>query len=170
MRTPVIAGVVLLTCVRGLLAADPPAAARKVDFNREVRTILSENCFVCHGPDTKALKGDLRLDQRAGAFRSHDGVTVIVPGKPDESELVTRIVSTDPTEKMPPADSGKKLTPKQVETIKQWIAQGAEWKEHWSYIPPQQPAVPTSDDPGFVKNDIDRFISKVLKDKGLTHS
>src|SRR5262249_27603156 len=98
-------------------AGDP----KPVDFNRDVRPILSEACFQCHGPDTGKRKGGLRLDTKEGAFADVGGGPVIVPGKPDESELVIRIESDDPDEKMPPPDSGKSLTPAQAATLRRWV-------------------------------------------------
>ena len=107
-----------------------------VDFNRDVRQILSDTCFQCHGPDAKKRKADLRLDTKDGLFKKADGYANIVPRQPDESELYVRIVSDDETELMPPPKSGKTLTKAQVETIKRWIEEGAEWKGHWAYQKP----------------------------------
>ena len=117
---------------------DPP----KVDFNRQIRPILSESCYQCHGPDVNKRKADLRLDQRDGLFRSADGTTIVVPGKPEESELLARITADDPELRMPPPKSGAHLSPEQIDLIKRWIAEGAQWKGHWAYLPPTRPAVP----------------------------
>ena len=152
-------------------AEAPPAAARKIDFNREIRPILSETCFTCHGPDEKARKAELRLDQKAEAFRDRRGSAAVIPGKPEQSELFLRITSTDEVEQMPPADSGKKkLTSAQIETLRLWIAQGAEWKEHWAYQPPAEPRVPESPEPSFIRNPIDQFVLRTLEQKGLKHA
>ena len=111
-------------------------AADKLEYNRDIRPILAENCFACHGPDSAARKADLRLDQRDDGRR---GRRPSCPGKPDESELIDRIFSDDPTELMPPPKSHKKLTAAQKETLKRWIAEGAEYQPHWSFIAPQRP-------------------------------
>ena len=154
----------VLTLSAGLLAAS--AVAQTVDFNRDVRPILADTCFACHGPDEKARKADLRLDNRADALAAK----AVVPGKPGEAELVRRITSTDPAEKMPPAKSGKKLTPAQVETLRTWVAQGAEYKGHWAFIPPVRPAVPAIKAAGRVRNPIDAFVLARLEKEGLKQS
>src|SRR5205823_5090232 len=111
------------------------APAEKVDFNRDIRPILSETCFLCHGPDKNQRKADLRLDQKDGLFATKDDGRLVVPGKPAESQLFVRITSTDADQHMPPADSGRKLSARQIELIRRWIEQGAEWKGHWAYVP-----------------------------------
>src|SRR5215471_4920645 len=114
-------------------------AGDKLDYNRDVRPILSENCFPCHGPDSAARKAGLRLDRRDDAVNSE----AFVPGKPDESALVERISSDDSSHLMPPPKTKKKLTATQKETLKRWIAEGAEYQLHWSFIAPKRPALPT---------------------------
>src|SRR3954468_22030303 len=99
----------------------------KVEFDRDIRPIFSDNCFHCHGPDEKARKAKLRLDTKEGAFRVRDGKTVIIPGKSSESEMVRRITANDPDEHMPPPEANKKLTAKQIDLLKQWIDGGAKW-------------------------------------------
>ncbi len=142
-----------LIAAAAIWVADPGLAAAgptDVDFNRDIRPILSESCYQCHGPDRNKLKADLRLDTRDGLFRSADGSTIVVPGKPDDSELLNRIAADDDETRMPPPKAGKRLTAVQVERIRQWIKQGAVWKGHWAYIPPSRPVVsgPTvADDP-----------------------
>ncbi len=113
-------------------------AAEKLSFNRDVRPILAENCFACHGPDSASRKADLRLDRREVAVKAG----AIVPGKPDESELIHRIFATDNDEVMPPPSIHKQLTAAQKETLKAWIAAGAEYQPLWSFIPPVRPALP----------------------------
>ncbi|MCH9727389.1 MAG: DUF1553 domain-containing protein [Planctomycetes bacterium] len=125
----------------------------KIDFSRDIRPILSDNCFHCHGPDTKHREGDLRLDIEAGAKASS-----ISPGHSEKSELYTRISSTDPDLQMPPADSNKKLTPAQVELFKRWIDEGAEWTSHWSFITPKKSALPAVKNSKWVRNPIDQFV------------
>lgn len=111
--------------------------AAKVDFDRDVRPILSENCFKCHGPDEKARAASLRLDTQEGAWRKS-----IVPGKPTSSPMFQRIATKVDAAKMPPITSGKSLKPQQIETLRKWIAQGAKYEKHWSFIPPVRPTVP----------------------------
>src|SRR5205823_6111077 len=105
-------------------------STNKIEFNRDIRPILSENCYLCHGPDKNNRKAKLRLDVREVALDRG----AIVPGKPDESEIVKRINATDPDDHMPPPDSRKKLTEAQKELLKNWIAQGAEYQPHWAYM------------------------------------
>lgn len=136
-----------------------------VRFNRDVRPILAENCFACHGFDEAAREADLRLDTFDGATISEAGV--IVPGKPEQSELVTRILSGDPDQVMPPPDSGKQLSFSQKQVLRSWIQQGAAYETHWSFVPPKRsrpPEVPGADHP------IDRFIQARLAEEGLQPS
>jgi mono/diheme cytochrome c family protein len=163
-----IATAFLLTLGTAALAAAEDG--RKVDFARDVRPILAAKCFACHGPDAAARKAELRLDVQAEAMKERDGTFAIVAGKPDESTLVERITETDPELRMPPPASEKTLTPQQIATLKAWIAQGAEWSEHWAWTPPKKPAVPPVDEPGFVRNDIDRFILREQTERNLTRA
>ncbi len=164
--------VLRIVCVVGFessaLQAETPAG--KVDFNRDIRPILSETCFACHGPDQNKRKADLRLDTKEGLQGLGGAPHVIVPGKPGESEIISRLTSEAPEERMPPASTGKKVTPEQIELIKRWIEQGAEFKGHWAYIAPTLSPIPTVDQPDFVRNDIDRFVLAELKEKGLAPS
>jgi hypothetical protein len=141
------------------------AAAPKVDFNREIRPLLSDNCFACHGPDTKKMKAGLRLDQREAATKPlKSGGIAIVPGNPEASELVRRIFADDSDDLMPPAQSHKTLTAAQKELLKRWIAEGAEYRGHWAYEVPKKPAVPVGENP------IDSLVRARLKESGLTPS
>lgn len=140
-------------------AENPPP---RIDFNRQIRPILSESCYQCHGPDVNKRKADLRLDQRDGLFQSAGGTTIVVPGKPDESELLARITADDPELHMPPPKSGRPLSPDQVDLIRRWIAEGAEWKGHWAYLPLTRPAVPIVPGRPRLANKIDRFIQARL--------
>src|SRR5262249_40872488 len=115
-----------------VVSSSPVRAAGKLEYNRDVRPILAENCFACHGPDSAARKAGLRLDQRDEAVKAG----AIVPGKPDASELIERIFSTERGHLMPPPKTLKKLTTAQKETLKRWIASGAEYQPHWSLIAP----------------------------------
>ncbi|MDA1166083.1 MAG: DUF1549 domain-containing protein, partial [Planctomycetota bacterium] len=135
--------------------------AGEIDFNRDVRPIISDNCFACHGFDKGTRKGDLRLDQRDAATEDRGGYTVIVPGKPDESALIKRVTSTDRDTVMPPLDSHRKpLDRKSVETLKEWIRQGAQWGEHWAFVKPGRGSVPPD-----VENPIDFYVEKQLMEK-----
>lgn len=136
-----------------------PVIPDRIDYNRDVRTILSDNCFACHGPDKNTRKADLRLDTREGAFAAlEEGAHVVVPGKPDDSELYRRIATDDEDDLMPPPKSNKELTERQKAILKKWIEQGAEWKGHWAYLPVERPAIPAVEKPGFVRNPIDQFV------------
>lgn len=155
----------LLLCLILLLCVGT-GQADDIDFNRDVRPILSDACFACHGPDAGQRQADLRLDLQEGIFRSVDGVTIVDPKSPDHSELLQRVLSDDPDVMMPPPKSGRTLTPTEKETIRQWIEQGANWKGHWAYVAPQRPEVP-SVNVGKTGNDVDRFIQRTLNAKGL---
>jgi uncharacterized membrane protein len=120
-----------------------PSAKAGVDFNREIRPILAENCFYCHGQDPNHRKGNLRLDLREVALKpAESGETAIVPGKAAESSLVAHIFSSEKDEQMPPANSNRKLSAKQRELLKQWINEGAEYRPHWAFIAPVKAAPP----------------------------
>jgi hypothetical protein len=143
-----------------------PAAVRandRIDFNRDIRPILSDKCFACHGPDTSKLKGKLRLDVRDLAIKKG----AIVPGKPDQSELVRRVQSADPEERMPPVKSNKTLTAVEKELLKKWVASGADYKTHWAYVAPVRPAPPGLKNKTWPRNTIDDFILARLEQEGL---
>ncbi len=147
-----------------LLAAEPP----KVDFNLHIRPLLSDRCFKCHGPDEQARKGKLRLDTREGALKElADGWPVIKPGDPEKSELVQRIFATDDDDLMPPPKSNLKLSPAERELLKRWIAEGAEFKSHWSFIPVAQVTPPQPSDKQWVRNPIDSFVLARLETDNL---
>jgi hypothetical protein len=145
-------------------------AKDKVDFNRDIRPILANNCLLCHGPDHKVRKGDLRLDTREGAVAVHDGTAAVVPGKPEKSELLKRVQPADPDDLMPPAKSGKKLTPDQIGLLRRWIAQGAPYAKHWAFLKPEHPPAPAVKDASWPRTDIDRFILARLEQEGLKPS
>jgi hypothetical protein len=144
------------------LLAALPAFGAKVDYNEDVRPILSENCFYCHGPDGNKRKAKLRLDVRADAL-AHKA---FVPGNPEASDLIQRLSSTDSDEVMPPPDSHRTITPAQKEILRRWIAEGAEYKEHWAYVTPVRPALPANGE----KNPVDSFVVEKLTKAGLTLS
>lgn len=140
-----------------------PGRAESIDFNRDVRPLISDRCFACHGFDEHARQADLRLDSWAGATADLGGHAAVVPGKPAESELVKRITATDPEALMPPADSHKKpLTASEIATLTEWIRQGAVWSEHWALVKPQKS--PLDDD---APHPIDDFVRRRLREKGL---
>jgi mono/diheme cytochrome c family protein len=150
-------------------AADSPLPA-VVEFNRDIRPILSDNCFACHGPDKNQRQAELQLHTEAGAFADRGGYKVLVAGKPADSELYRRITAADAGLRMPPAKAGKQLTRRQTELIRKWIEQGAKWQEHWSRIAPKRPEPPKVDDAAWSGNPIDRFILARLEQEGLKPS
>jgi hypothetical protein len=138
-----------------------------VEFNRDIRPILADNCFACHGPDKNQRKADLRLDVEEGALAVRGNVRPIVPGKPGASELWRRISVAEVKERMPPAKFGKRLTPHQIALIGRWIEQGARWQKHWSRIAAQRPTPPQVQDRSWPVNAIDRFILARLEHEEL---
>jgi hypothetical protein len=144
-------------------AAEPP----RIDFQRQIRPILSDACFQCHGPDSQHRMAGLRLDIREEAFSTRKNGTVIAPGKPEESLIYKRITHANPALRMPPASARKTVTSEQAALIKTWIAQGADWKEHWSFHAPVRPEVPAASANGWQKNAIDAFILARLESAGL---
>ncbi len=151
-----------MRCLLPLLLASLVASAADVQFNRDVRPILSENCFACHGPDKGNVKGKLRLDiEKSAKGEAASGATAIVPGDASKSEILKRVVATG-KDHMPPADTGKKLTKEQIATLTKWIEQGAKWEDHWAFLPIK--ANPDRKGGGV----IDLYISESLKAKGVT--
>jgi hypothetical protein len=147
------------------------AQVKQIDFNRDVRPILSNNCYFCHGPDENERKGGdagLRLDVAADAYADLGGRRAIAPGKPDESELLRRILSNDESEHMPPAGKGKKLSAEQVETIRAWIAQGAKFANHWSYEPPVRTPLPVVKNSTWARTLIDAYLLAQIEAEGLS--
>ncbi|MBE2283792.1 MAG: DUF1553 domain-containing protein [Prosthecobacter sp.] len=159
----------LLSLTAVLLGLSTAAqAASGIEFNRDIRPILADACFHCHGPDPGTRKAGLRLDTEAGFFTAKKGEQpTIIKGKPDASSLFQRLITKDEDDVMPPPDSHKEIKPAQVALIKQWIEQGAPWQPHWSLIPPQKPAVPAVKDESWVKTPIDRFVLASLDKAGL---
>ncbi len=159
--------------LHGPIGATEPTAP-PVDYQRDIRPILSDNCYHCHGPDAKNREADLRLDTRAGALTDLGGYAALVPGNARQSEMLTRMLSSDADLKMPPPDSGKQLRPEQVERVRQWINQGAEWSRHWSLEPPQKALLPAIENrPGksaWARNEIDHFILARLATEELKPS
>lgn len=154
-------------------AAQDDTVSKHIAYNLDIRPILADNCYACHGPDEKSRQADLRLDTKAGALGDIEksepsGYPIIVPGKPEESELYLRVTSNDDTYRMPPADFNKTLTPKQIEAVTQWIREGATWEEHWAFTTPSRPTPPTVKNAAWVRNPIDTFILSRLEKEGLT--
>ena len=147
------------------------AEGRKVDYLLDVRPILADNCFRCHGADDQTRESELRLDLREAAVRGGEsGDPAIVPGKPDASLLIHRITSSDETERMPPGDAKSRLSAAQVEILRNWIADGAGYQAHWALLPPQKPPVPTAGDTNWCANEIDNFVESRLNQEQLPPS
>jgi Protein of unknown function (DUF1553)/Protein of unknown function (DUF1549)/Concanavalin A-like lectin/glucanases superfamily/Planctomycete cytochrome C len=149
--------IALLFVAAGGLQAD-----ESVRFNRDIRPILAEHCYHCHGPDSGKRKAGLRLDR--------ENAKVIVAGKPGDSELIRRITSKDPEERMPPPSAGRDLSPAKTELLRRWVAEGAKWEKHWAFIPPARPEPPAIKDEAWARNPIDRFIVHRLEKAGLRPS
>ncbi len=170
-RRPVPTGALRLSQALSalLMTLGAPAARAQepssIAFNRDIRPILAEHCFYCHGQDEKQRQADLRLDQREAALAAG----VLQPGEADRSELVARILADDPDLQMPPPDSNRRLTPEQKDRLRRWIAEGAEYQTHWAFVPPVRPDVPPTDS-SWPRNEIDRFILAKLEPLGLSPS
>jgi Protein of unknown function (DUF1553)/Protein of unknown function (DUF1549)/Planctomycete cytochrome C len=141
------------------------------EFDRDIRPILSDRCFTCHGPDDATREAGLRIDRPEGIFSATEsGVTPVVPGNPGESELVRRILSGDPDERMPPPDAIKQLTDEERQKIVRWVMGGAKYQRHWAFVPPTRPSVPTVSQPSWVRNAIDAFVLASLDQHQLIPS
>ncbi|MEX2578277.1 MAG: PSD1 and planctomycete cytochrome C domain-containing protein [Verrucomicrobiales bacterium] len=156
--------IALATAALSVSAAAGAETGKAVTFNRDVRPILSDRCFACHGFDEEERKADLRLDIPEGAFADLGGYHAFVPGDPEKSEAWLRITTADEDDVMPPPDFHKSLNPKQKETIRRWIEQGAEYETHWSFVHPEKPTVP---EVAGTENAIDAFIQHRLGEEGL---
>ena len=150
------------------ISVQAAAEPGRVSFNRDVRPIMSDTCFRCHGPDRNARMAGMRLDIRDEALKpTRSGRTPIVPGDPDKSEIIARI-SASGARVMPPAAAHKELTQKQKDTLRRWVTEGAVYEGHWAYQPVARPAVPVALDPNRTKNPIDNFIQDRLRRDNLT--
>ncbi len=150
-----------------ILAWSATARADKpVDYDREVRPILAENCYACHGPDGNARKAELRLDRKDDAFRDRPGGAAVVAGDVAASTILDRIAEVDPDVAMPPPQTGKTLTAVQKDTLRRWMAEGAPWQGHWAFTPPRRPEVPAVEAKSRVRNPIDSFLLNRLESKG----
>ena len=158
-----------LVCLLAFPASDVAWSAESaVVFNRDIRPILSNNCYQCHGPDENKRKSGLRLDLAAGATAAAEsGEIPVVPGNPDRSELIRRVTADDQDERMPPAESGKRLSEREIQLLTQWVRQGGTYARHWSYQPPVRPELPEVQDPRWPQNEIDYFILARLEREGM---
>ncbi len=153
----------------GVASQGAPPKAQEVSFGRDVRPILSEHCYKCHGPDVGTAAAGLRFDSFAHATaKLAGGGAAIVPGDPKASRMLDRVSEADPDMRMPPSDAGvSALTPAQIATLRAWIAQGAKYERHWSLVPPQMPKIPAVSDSKWAKNLVDRFVLERLDEAGL---
>jgi len=155
----------------GFVSGATSALGQAVDFESQIKPLLSDRCFACHGPDENARKADLQLHTREGAFaRLEDGLVVITPGKPHASELYRRITATDSDDLMPPPDSKRMLSAGERELIRQWIEQGAEWREHWAFVPVADVELPALGQTAWPKNEIDHFTLAKLREANVEPS
>jgi hypothetical protein len=157
-------------CLPALGARQAPSTSpeKPVDFDRDIRPILSDTCFACHGPEEDGRQGNLRLDTKEGVFTDRGGYQIIVPGNSAASRLYQRISAKE--RRMPPASSSRTLTPQQIELIREWIDQGAKWESHWAFDRPKRPALPAVKDKTWPRNPIDYFILARLEADGLKPS
>jgi hypothetical protein len=161
-------GFVIVALALGQAAVAAPKAVSKIDFNHDIHPILSEHCYACHGPDERKRKAGLRLDRHEDALKElKSGNRAIVPGNPDKSALVQHVSSHDPDEVMPPPKQGKPLRADQIATLIRWVKDGAEWKPHWSFIPPERASLPEVREQNWPRNEIDRFVLERLQQKSL---
>lgn len=176
--SPIVRGMTVLiatvtaTCVgqlRQISAADrvDSSLPERVEFNRDIRPILSDKCFACHGPDENQREADLRLDRESDAHADRGGYAAIQPGNAKESELYRRVSSTDADERMPPESFGKDLSPREVALLRHWIKQGGKWQKHWSFIAPTRPSLPNNAGNPWPRVAIDDFILERLTREGL---
>ena len=160
------AGAAVFVALTARVWAD--TAAQEPTFNRDIRPILSNNCFACHGPDSAAREADLSLHTRAGATsEQRNGGPAIVAGDADASELLRRVAHADPAERMPPSDTGKRLSIDEIDALRRWIDAGAEYEPHWAYIVPTRPELPAAGDDDWVRNPVDAFVLQRVRDAGL---
>ena len=162
----------MCVCLSLLLLGSATTFAAKLEFNRDVRPILSDRCFACHGPDRASRKSDLRLDVESSAKAEQKSKHIgIVPGDLSRSEVYRRITSTNKGLRMPPAYLGRDPLPQnEIDILKRWIEEGAEYEPFWSLIPPKRPALPDVSEPSWARNSIDRFVLAKLDREHLRHS
>ncbi len=170
LSAALLAAIFVTSALAAAHAGDAAGASTTVDYNRDIRPILLNHCYACHGPDEGKRKAGLRLDREADArAKLESGQHAIVPGQIEHSELLTRVAATDDS-RMPPADVAGSLKPEQIERLRQWIAQGAKWQGHWSYTKVERPALPAVSDSAWPRNGVDAFILQSLDREGLKPS
>lgn len=174
MRLAATAFAVVLLSVARLPGQAPAArsaqdagARETVEFNRDIRPVLSDRCYTCHGPDQARRRTKLRFDDEADAKQDLGGRFAIVPGDAAKSEIIRRITAADPARRMPPVSSGRALTTGEIDLIQRWIEQGAKWEKHWSFNPPRRAPLPKISNRAWPRNEIDFFVSKRLEQEGL---
>lgn len=171
MQSRLIFRSAILSGAFAMLLSNLRAADGKLEFNRDVRPILSNACYQCHGPDKNQLQAGLRLDKRESAIsKLESGHMAIVPNDVSSSEIIKRITSTNPDEQMPPKSSGKSLTAAEIDILKKWVAEGAEYQGHWSFIAPVRRDPPNTKFQASIRNEIDSFILSKLEQSGLQPS
>ena len=154
-----------------VLCLDSSEGGELIQFSRDIQPILSNHCYACHGPDEQTRESGVRFDQRLSALsKGNSGATAITPGNLDLSEVYRRIVTDDPDLRMPPTEQANGLSPQEIELIKQWILAGAEYEEHWSFIPPNDPQIGVTKFSEWVRNPIDVFVGRKLEEKGRVPS
>jgi len=164
-------GLVCLALLAGAIGANSLTAfAGDIDFNRDIRPILADKCFRCHGPDSDSREADLRLDREEDAKGDRDGSSVIVPRQADNSELVRRITHEDESQRMPPAETEKPLSAAEIDLLKRWIDEGAVWSLAWAYVPPNRVATPAIGDGSWPANWIDHYILARLESEKIAPS
>ena len=163
---------IVAVCGAGLPAARSAETSEvKIDYNRDIRPLLSDKCYACHGPDEAQRQAGLRLDSHTAALAPLDsGEVAIVPGDLQQSELIRRITAADAATRMPPADSGKELTAEDIGLLKRWVEQGANWEQHWSFVPPVRPALPELDSAATARNGVDHFVLAKLEGTELSQN
>jgi hypothetical protein len=165
LRARILFCVLILECASCLAAPQS-----RVDFAKDIRPILADYCFACHGPDEKARKAKLRLDQRESAFKLRESGVAVIPGDSSHSEVYRRITSSDPDDLMPPPKTNHKLSKSQIELLRRWIDEGAIWSEHWAFVRPQRTSLPAVRNTRWPKNVIDHFVLNRLETEGLLPS
>jgi hypothetical protein len=163
------AAVATVCCVLAVTSS-PRTGGAEVDFARQVQPLLADRCLACHGPDEASREAGLRLDTLAGATADLGGYRAIAPGDPEASELIRRIASDDPGEVMPPPEAGPPLRTEEIELLRGWIAAGAAFQQHWAFVPPRRPALPSVETTRWPRNAIDSFVLSRIESAGLTPS